>query len=99
MNIKLIYFNFAFWVEKSFFLELIEYMTSFPVIIQVLHGENAVEKYRQIMGSTDPSKAENGTIRKIHGLNVQENSVHGSDSLENAEKEINFFFHPEEIIE
>tara|TARA_Y100000590_G_scaffold152880_1_gene175559 strand:- start:973 stop:1389 length:417 start_codon:yes stop_codon:yes gene_type:complete len=84
--------------DKPFFLDLIEYMTSEPVIVQVLEGENAVEKYRNVMGSTNPDNAEEGTIRKIHGLNVQENSVHGSDSLTNAEKEISFFFSFEEIV-
>ena len=84
--------------DKSFFLDLIEYMTSEPVIVQVLEGENAVEKYRSVMGSTNPENAEEGTIRKIHGLNVQENSVHGSDSLTNAEKEISFFFSTDEIV-
>ena len=66
-------------------------MTSGPVIIQVLQGDNAVEQYRKIMGATDPSKAENGTIRKEFALNIQENSVHGSDSEENAHIEINYF--------
>ena len=84
--------------EKSFFGELIEYMTSEPVIVQILSGENCVEKYRSIMGATNPEKAENGTIRKLFGLNVQENSVHGSDSAENAKIEINFFFKSEEIV-
>ena len=85
--------------DKSFFSDLIEYMTSYPVVVQVLEGNNAVELYRKIMGATDPSKADAGSIRNIHGLNVQENSVHGSDSLENAEKEIKFFFDDNEIIE
>ena len=84
--------------DKPFFSDLIEYMTSEPVIVQVLEGENAVEKYRSVMGSTNPENAEEGTIRKIHGLNVQENSVHGSDSLTNAEKEISFFFSTDEIV-
>ena len=84
--------------EKSFFNDLIEYMTSEPVIVQVLLGNNAVELYRKIMGATNPDNAEEGTIRKIHALNVQENSVHGSDSKENAEKEISFFFKNEEIL-
>ena len=83
--------------DKPFFSDLIEYMTSEPVIVQVLEGENAVEKYRSVMGSTNPENAEDGTIRKMHGLNVQENSVHGSDSLSNAEKEISFFFSIEEM--
>ena len=84
--------------EKSFFRDLIEYMTSEPVIVQVLSGENCVEKYRSIMGATNPENAENGTIRKLFALNVQENSVHGSDSIDNAKIEIDFFFKPEEII-
>ena len=85
--------------EKTFFNELIEYMTSEPVVVQVLLGNNAVETYRKIMGATNPENAEEGTIRKTHALNVQENSVHGSDSKENAEKEIAFFFKNEEIVE
>ena len=84
--------------EKPFFSDLIEYMTSEPVIVQVLRGENCVEKYRSIMGATNPENAESGTIRKLFALNVQENSVHGSDSEENAKIEINFFFNPEEIV-
>ena len=84
--------------EKSFFNDLIEYMTSEPVVVQVLSGDNAVEIYRKIMGATNPDNAEEGTIRKNHALNVQENSVHGSDSKENAEKEIAFFFKNEEIV-
>ena len=84
--------------EKTFFNELIEYMTSEPVVVQVLSGNNAVETYRKIMGATNPENAEEGTIRKTHALNVQENSVHGSDSKENAEKEISFFFKKEEIV-
>ncbi len=85
--------------EKPFFNDLIEYMTSEPVVLQVLQGNNAVENYRKIMGSTNPENAEDGTIRKLHAINVQENSVHGSDSLENAQNEINFFFKKEEITE
>ncbi len=84
--------------EKSFFEELINYMTSGPVIVQILEGENAVEHYRKIMGSTNPDNADDGTIRKLHALNIQENSVHGSDSEENAKKEINYFFNESEII-
>jgi len=84
--------------EKSFFRELIEYMTSEPVVVQVLKGNNSVDKYRSIMGATNPDNAENGTIRKLFALNIQENSVHGSDSKENAEKEINFFFNEDEIV-
>ena len=84
--------------EKSFFNELIDYMTSESVVVQILEGNNAVQEYRRIMGSTNPADAENNTIRKEYGLNVQENSVHGSDSKENAEIEINFFFKNEEIV-
>ena len=83
--------------EKSFFNDLIEYMTSGPVIVQVLEGENAVNRYREIMGSTNPQEAKEGTIRKKHALNIQENSVHGSDSKESAIIEINFFFNANEI--
>ena len=89
---------YAIHKEKPFFNDLIEYMTSGPVIVQVLEGENAVEKYREIMGSTNPENAEQGTIRKEHALNIQENSVHGSDSDANAKIEISFFFNENEII-
>ena len=85
--------------DKPFFRDLINYMTSEPVIVQVLSGENAVTKYREVMGATNPENAKDGTIRKNFALNVQENSVHGSDSDENAKKEIEFFFSTDEIIE
>ena len=84
--------------EKPFFNDLIDYMTSYPVIVQVLSGENSVEKYRSVMGATNPENAEKGTIRNLFALNVQENSVHGSDSVENAIIEINFFFKTDEIV-
>lgn len=84
--------------DKSFFNELIEYMTSAPVIVQVLQRENAVDEYRKIMGATNPDNAKEGTIRKEFGLNIQENSVHGSDSDENANIEINYFFNDSEIV-
>ena len=84
--------------DKSFFNDLIEYMTSEPVVVQILQGNDAVRKYRQVMGSTNPEEASDGTIRKIHALNIQENSVHGSDSKENAEIEINYFFEESELI-
>ena len=84
--------------QKPFFQDLIQYMTSGPVIIQVLEGDNAVENYRKIMGSTNPDNADDGTIRKLYGLNIQENSVHGSDSRENAKIEISYFFDESEII-
>ncbi len=84
--------------EKPFFNDLIEYMTSGAVIVQVLEGMNAVKKYREIMGATNPENADDGTIRKKYALNIQENSVHGSDSDENAKIEIDFFFDESEII-
>ena len=84
--------------KKPFFNDLISYMTSGPVVVQVLEANNAVDKYREIMGATNPEKAKNGTIRKLLALNVQENSVHGSDSKKNAENEINFFFTKNEIV-
>ena len=84
--------------DKPFFNDLIEYMTSEPVIVQVLSGDKSVEKYRSVMGSTNPIEAKEGTIRKLYGLNIQENSVHGSDSNENAIKEIDFFFEASEIV-
>ena len=68
------------------------------MIVQVIEGDNAITKYREVMGATNPENADEGTIRKIHALNVQENSVHGSDSEENATKEIDFFFDLEEIV-
>jgi len=85
--------------DKSFFNDLIDYMTSAPVIIQVLKGENAVNQYRKIMGATNPENADAGTIRKEFALNIQENSVHGSDSEENAEIEIKYFFDDSEILD
>jgi len=84
--------------DKPFFKDLIEYMTSEPVVVQVLSGDNAVKKYRDVMGATNPDNASNGTIRKLFALNVQENSVHGSDSDENAKIEIEFFFNENEIV-
>ena len=78
--------------KKNFFNDLIKYMTSEPVVVQVLQGINAVDKYREIMGATNPENAKVGTIRKKFALNVQENSVHGSDSIESSNDEINFFF-------
>ena len=84
--------------DKPFFKDLIDYMTSGPVVIQVLEGENAVENYRKIMGATNPENAEKGTIRKEFALNIQENSVHGSDSIENAKIELAYFFDESELI-
>ena len=84
--------------DKSFFQDLIKYMVSAPIVVQVLESENAVSKYRDVMGSTNPSEALEGTIRKQVALSIQENSVHGSDSLENAKIEIDFFFTKDEIV-
>ena len=83
--------------DRPFFNDLIEYMTSGPVIVQVLQGQNAVTEYRKIMGATNPENAEKGTIRSQFALNIQENSVHGSDSEENAKIEIDYFFNENEI--
>ena len=85
--------------DKPFFNELVNYMISGPVIIQVLKGENVVELNRKIMGATNPEEAEDETIRKEFALNIEQNSVHGSDSIENANNEIKFFFSEIEIIE
>ena len=89
---------YAVHKDRPFFGELVEFMTSGPVVVQVLEGEDAVARNREIMGATNPEEAAPGTIRKEYALNIGENSVHGSDSLENAEIEINFFFKPEEIV-
>ena len=89
---------YAVHKDKPFFNDLIEYMTSGPVIVQVLDGENAVEKYRNIMGATNPENAAKGTIRNEFAINIQENSVHGSDSDDNAKIEIDYFFNEDEII-
>ena len=84
--------------ERPFFRSLVEFMTSGPVVVQVLEGESAVSKYREVMGATDPAKAAAGTIRKDFAESIEANSVHGSDSAENARTEIAFFFKPEEIV-
>jgi nucleoside-diphosphate kinase len=84
--------------ERAFFAELVEFMTSGPVVVQVLEGDNAVAAYRDIMGATDPAKAAAGTIRKVHAKSIGENSVHGSDALETAVKEITQFFAGNEIV-
>jgi nucleoside-diphosphate kinase len=84
--------------ERPFFRELVEFMISGPVVVQVLEGENAIARYREIMGATDPAKAAPGTIRKIHAKSVGENSVHGSDAPETAQQEIAQFFSGNEIV-
>ena len=77
---------------KSFYNELCNYLSSGPIVVMILEGENAVSKNRQLMGSTDPTKAEEGTLRKMYGISIDKNSVHGSDSVENGKIEIDFFF-------
>ena len=84
--------------ERPFFQSLCDFMCSGPIIVQVLEGENAVQKNREVMGATDPEEAAEGTIRKKYALSLEKNSVHGSDSLENATIEINHFFSEEDII-
>jgi nucleoside-diphosphate kinase len=84
--------------ERPFYGELVEFMTSGPVVVQVLEGDNAVAKYREVMGATNPEQAAEGTIRKLYANNVGENSVHGSDSQENAKLEIAQFFTEADIV-
>lgn len=85
--------------DKAFFTSLIDFMTSAPVVVQVLEGEDAVSRYRKIMGATNPAVAEEGTIRKTFALSIDKNTVHGSDSLESAKREVGFFFSETEICE
>ena len=84
--------------ERPFFGELVDFMIPGPVVVQVLEGENAIAKYRDIMGATDPGKAAPGTIRKTHAKSIGENSVHGSDAPDTAAKEIGQFFSGNEIV-
>ena len=84
--------------ERPFFGELVDFMTSGPVVVQVLEGDNAVAKYREVMGATNPANAADGTIRKLYAESVGENSVHGSDSQENAKIEIAQFFTDADIV-
>jgi nucleoside-diphosphate kinase len=83
---------------RPFFGELVDFMISGPVVVQVLEGDNAIARYRDIMGATDPAKAEAGTIRKVHAKSIGENSVHGSDAPDTAAKEIAQFFSGNEIV-
>src|SRR6266705_544337 len=83
---------------RPFFGELVEFMVSGPVVVQVLEGENAIARYRDIMGATDPAKASAGTIRKVHARSIGENSVHGSDAPETAAREIAQFFSGNDIV-
>lgn len=85
--------------SRAFFNSLIESITSGPVVLQVLKGENAILQNRKIMGATNPNDAELGTIRKDFAKNIEENSIHGSDTLESAEREVRFFFAEKEIVE
>ena len=89
---------YAVHKERPFFGELCDFMMSEPVVVQVLEGEDAVKRNRDIMGATNPAEAAEGTIRKEFALSIAENTVHGSDSDENAKIEIDFFFSPEEIV-
>ena len=84
--------------ERPFYGELVEFMTSAPVVVQVLEGRDAVAKYREVMGATNPAQAADGTIRKLFALSVGENSVHGSDSADNAKIEIAQFFDEADIV-
>ena len=77
---------------KPFYNDLCNYLSSGPIVVMILQGENAVSKNRQLMGATDPLKAEEGTLRKKYGISIDKNSVHGSDSVENGKREIDFFF-------
>ena len=89
---------YAVHKERPFFNSLVEFMTSGPVVVQVLEGENAVTRNREVMGATNPADDADGTIRKLYAESIEANSVHGSDSEENAKIEIDFFFKPEEIV-
>ena len=89
---------YAVHKDRPFFGELVDFMTSGPVVVQVLEGDNAIAKYREVMGATDPAKAAANTIRKVHARSIGENSVHGSDSAENAAVEIGQFFSGNEIV-
>ena len=89
---------YAVHKERPFFGELVDFMISAPVVVQVLEGDNAVVKYREIMGATNPESAAEGTIRKLYAKSIGENSVHGSDSQDNAKLEIAQFFSGNEIV-
>ena len=91
--------HYAVHTEKPFFNDLVNYITSTPIVAAVFAGDDAVKTARQAMGATDPAKADKGTIRGDFGIDIEHNSVHGSDSNENAATEINLFFQPAEIFE
>jgi nucleoside-diphosphate kinase len=88
---------YAVHKERPFYKDLVEFMTSGPVITIALQKENAIADYRKLIGATDPAKAEEGTVRKLYATNVQENAVHGSDSVENGKIEVAFFFSETEL--
>ena len=89
---------YAVHKERPFFGELVEFMISGPVVVQVLEGEDAVKRNRDVMGATNPADADEGTIRKTYAESIEANSVHGSDSDENAKIEIDFFFNEDELV-
>ena len=89
---------YAVHKERPFFGELVDFMVSGPVVVQVLEGDNAITKYRELMGATDPAKAAPGTIRKLHAQSIEKNSVHGSDAADTVAREIAQFFSENEII-
>ena len=89
---------YAVHTGKPFFAELVEFMTSGPCVAFVLEGENAINKWRETMGATDPEKAAEGTIRKDFGTDIGRNAVHGSDAPETAEFEVSYFFEPNEVV-
>ena len=89
---------YAVHKERPFYADLVKFMMSGPVVVQVLEGENAIVEYRKVMGATNPAEAADGTIRKQFADSIGENAIHGSDSLENAQNEINFFFSAKNLI-
>ncbi|MBT5911829.1 MAG: nucleoside-diphosphate kinase [Rhodospirillaceae bacterium] len=89
---------YAVHSERPFFSELIDFMISAPVVVQVLEGEDAISKYREVMGATNPAEAADGTIRKLYAKSVGENSVHGSDAVETADEEVPQFFSAADIV-
>ena len=99
MDQDLAHRHYAIHRDKPFFANLVSYITSAPIIAAVFEGDNAVAKIRKIMGATDPAQAEAGTIRRDFGLNIEQNTVHGSDSAETAGKEIGLFFAEDELFD
>ena len=89
---------YAVHKERPFFNELVEYMISGPVVVSCLEGDNAIERYRNLMGATNPADAEEGTIRAAFGLNIQNNACHGSDAPDTAKSEVSYFFNDDELV-